>query len=76
MSDANKGITSADFQLSQEEADAVTARCARHLAENCRKACKFTMNNTHKNLILSLAKARMEDSYLNIFIGQNQGCSS
>ena len=35
MSDADKGITSKDFLLSQEEAEAVTSRCARHLAENC-----------------------------------------
>ena len=64
MSDADKGITSADFQLSQEEAEAVTSRCARHLAENCREACKYTMNNNHKQLILQLAKARTEEAYL------------
>ena len=64
MCDADKGITSYDFQLSQDEAEALTSRCARHLAENCREACKFTMNSTHKNLILSLAKCRTEETYL------------
>ena len=66
MCDADKGITSQDFQLSQEEVEAVTSRCARHLAENCREANKYTMNNTHKDLILSLAKARTEESYLDV----------
>ena len=66
MSDADKGITSEDFLLSQEEAEAVTSRCARHLAENCREACRFTMNSSHKNLILCLAKARTEDGYLDV----------
>ena len=64
MSDADKGITSDDFQLSQQQVEAVTSRCARHLAENCREACKYTMNNKEKNLILSLAKARTEEAYL------------
>ena len=64
MSDADKGITSGDFQLSQMEAEAVTSCCARHLAENCRESCKFTMNNCHKNLIISLAKAQTEEGYL------------
>ena len=64
MCDADKGITSSDFQLSQAEAEAVTSRCARHLAENCREACGYTMNSKHKNMILSLAKARTEESYL------------
>ena len=66
MSDADKGITSDDFQLSQEEVEAVTSRCARHLAENCREACRYTMNSTHKNLVLSLAKARTEEAYLDV----------
>ena len=35
--DADKGITSHDFQLSQDEAEALTSRCARHLAENAAK---------------------------------------
>ena len=64
MSDADKGITSDDFRLSQEEADALTSRCARHLAENCREACKFKMNSVEKLLIISLAKARTEEAYL------------
>ena len=64
MSDTDKGITSADFQLSQEEANAVSSRCARHLTENCCEAFKFTMDNDHKNMILRLAKARTEDAYL------------
>ena len=64
MSDADKGITSTDFQVSQEEVEAVTSRCARHLAENCREAGRYTMNNDQKNLIISLAKARTEESYL------------
>ena len=66
MSDADKGITSKDFLLSQQEAEAVTCRCARHLAENCRESCKYTMNNSHKNLILCLAKVRTEDGYLDV----------
>ena len=71
MSDADKSITSSDFQLSQEEADAVSSRCARHLAENCREAFKFMMNNDHKNMILHLAKARTEDSYLDKQFGED-----
>ena len=64
MCDADKGITSHDFQLSQEEVEALTSRCARHLAENCRESCKYTMNSSHKNMILSLAKCRTEEVYL------------
>ena len=66
MSDADKGITSEDFRLSQDQVDALTSRCARHLAENCREACKFKMNAGHKGLIISLAKCRTEESYLNV----------
>ena len=66
MSDADKGITSDDFRLSQDEADALTSRCARHLAENCREACKFKMNSVEKGLIITLAKARTEEAYLNV----------
>ena len=64
MCDADKGITSYDFQLSQDEAEALTSRCARHLAENCREACKYTMNSSHKNMILSLAKCRTKRNLL------------
>ena len=64
MCDADKGITSQDFQMSQEEAEALTSRCARHLAENCRESARYTMNSTHKNMILSLAKCRTEEAYL------------
>ena len=63
MADADKGITSDAFQLSQDEVDAVTSRCGRHLAENCREACDHRMNEGHKQLILSLAHARTEDTY-------------
>ena len=60
MCDADKGITSSDFQLSQQEAHALTSRYARHLAENCREACKkYTMNNTHKNMIRTAALFRL-----------------
>ena len=64
MSDADKGITSAAFQMSQEEVEALTSRCARHLADNCREASSYRMNEGHKLMILSLAKARTEQSYL------------
>ena len=64
MCDADKGITSHDFQLSQDEVQALTSRCARHLAENCREACKYTMNANQKNLIILLAKCRTEEHYL------------
>ena len=63
MSDADKGITSEAFQLSQEEVDAVSSRCARHLAKNCKEAFSYKMNEEHKNLILSLAKSRSVDVY-------------
>ena len=56
MCDADKGITSHDFQLSQEEVEALTSRCARHLAENCRESCKYTMNSSHKNMITAVTK--------------------
>ena len=60
----SKGITSTDFQLLQEEAEALTSRCARHLAEYYQEACMYKMNLSHKNTILSLAKCRTEETYL------------
>ena len=42
----------------------MTSRCARHLAENCREAFKYSMNEGHKNMIISLAKSRTEEVYL------------
>ena len=63
MSDADKGITSDAFSLSQTEADALTSRCARHMSENCRENFKCSVNEGHKLLVLSLAKARTEETH-------------
>ena len=67
MSDADKGITSNAFALSMSQSDGVpfllSRSCARHLAENCREACKGSMNEEHKSMIIDLAKSRTEDSY-------------
>jgi hypothetical protein len=50
--------------MSQSETDFVLSRCARHLADNCKEACKGTMNETHKSLIIDLAKSLTEDVYM------------
>ena len=65
MSDADKGITSEGFSqsLSQYDEDAVTSRCVRHLSENLREAFPYQLNETHKLMILSLAKSRTEEVY-------------
>lgn len=63
MSDADKGIMSEDFQASQEEVDAVSSRCARHLAGNCHEKCKGTMNEDHKRMIIQLAQSRTQVKY-------------
>jgi Transposase, Mutator family len=68
MSDANKGITSEAFSFSMSQSDDsedfVLSRCAWHLAENCKENCKScSMNEEHKNMIIDLAKARIEEDY-------------
>jgi Transposase, Mutator family len=65
MSDANKGIRSNRFSLSMSQSTSgfVLSRCARHLAENCRDACKGSMNEDHKRMIIELAKSRTEEMY-------------
>ena len=67
MSDADKGITSNAFAMSMSQStgddEFVLSRCARHLAENCREACKGTMNESQKSLIILLAKSRTQDIY-------------
>jgi MULE transposase domain len=65
MSDADKGIRSNDFALSMSQSTEafVLSRCARHLAGNCQENCKGTMNETHKTLIVQLAKSMTEEVY-------------
>ena len=53
MSDWDKGITSRRFQQSQEQADAVSLRCTRHMAKSCQKTCGGTMSDEHINLIIN-----------------------
>jgi hypothetical protein len=68
MSDADKGITSSPFQeslsltMSQDDSLVVVSRCTRHLAENCSKACKGSMNEEQKRLVLELAFSRTEEA--------------
>ena len=68
MSDADKGIRSNAFALSMSQSQDsdnqfLLSRCARHLAENCREACKGPMNEEQKALIIQLAKSRTQDIY-------------
>ena len=71
MSDADKGIRSNAFPMSvsQDNDDGgnsafALSQCARHLAENCREACKGAMNEDHKKRIINLAKARTRSDCL------------
>jgi hypothetical protein len=65
MSDADKGIQSNVFSLSLSQSldQFVLSCCARHLAENCHENCKGPMNETHKKLIINLAKSMTEVVY-------------
>jgi hypothetical protein len=67
MSNADKGIQSSSFSLSisQSESQFVLSWCTRHVADNCREACKGTMNEDHKRLIIELAKSLNDQVYHN-----------
>ena len=77
MADADKGITSNEFQLSQEEVEADTSRCARHIAPNCKESCRGgpKMNDAHKQSIISLFKQRTESSHHEV-LEENQNVFS
>jgi hypothetical protein len=69
MSDADKGIRSRQFHesicLSQDTfGDCfVLSRCARHLADNAKENSQGRMNDTHKQMIVELAKSRTVNVY-------------
>lgn len=61
MSDADKGITSEAFSLSQTEADVLASHCTKHTSDNCQESAKCSMNEGHELLINRLAHSRTED---------------
>jgi hypothetical protein len=51
--------------MSQSESQFVLSQCTRHLTDNCKEACKGTMNEDHKRQIIELAKSLNDQVYHN-----------
>jgi hypothetical protein len=64
MADAEKGITSQAFQDALASISALSSRCARHLAGNCRDNIQVKLSKDQEQFIITkIAKARTEVMY-------------